>query len=49
MNDLEIKKWFIDWCKKTKRNGGVLIGSSITELLIDFEREISETRLNPPN
>ena len=34
MNEKDIKIWYEKWCKKTKRNGGVLIGSSIRELLV---------------
>lgn len=37
MTTTGIKKWFTKWCDKTKRNGGVLIGKSIAELLFDFD------------
>jgi hypothetical protein len=32
-----IEEFYSDWCKKTKRSGGVLIGASIRELLNDFK------------
>lgn len=32
----EIYDWYKKWCKETKRNGGILIGSSIQELLQSF-------------
>src|ERR1039457_6175814 len=40
MTDKEIEGFFKQWKKRTKRNGGVLIGQSIKELLIDFNGEI---------
>lgn len=39
----EIQKFYTDWCKQTKRNGGVLIGSSIWELLT----ALSEALITP--
>lgn len=36
MKPEEIKVWYAQWCKGTKRNGGILIGSSIQELLQAF-------------
>jgi len=36
MNSLDIDIKFKKWCTATKRNGGVLIGSSIRELLNFF-------------
>lgn len=33
--------WFNEWCKNTKRSGGVLITTSIKELLKDFYKEVS--------
>lgn len=32
-----IDEWYKKWCEKTGRNGGILIGSSIKELLSDFK------------
>ena len=32
-----IEEFYKKWCKETKRSGGVLIGSSIRELLIAFQ------------
>lgn len=34
--DALISQWFDKWCEDTKRGGGVLITTSIKELLIDF-------------
>lgn len=31
-----VEQFYTDWCKRTKRSGGILIGSSIKELLTDF-------------
>ena len=36
MTKEEILKWYKQWCKATRRNGGILIGSSIQELLSDY-------------
>lgn len=36
-----IQEFYQEWCKKTKRSGGVLIGSSIKELLTDFANKIN--------
>lgn len=33
----EIKKWYKQWCKDTKRGGSTLIGPSIQELLKAFK------------
>jgi len=33
------KEEYKEWCKKTKRNGGVLIGSSIHELIEAINQE----------
>ena len=41
MNLQDIKYWFSKWCKGTKRSGGILIGSSIQELLVDFSADPS--------
>jgi len=30
---MELEKLFEQWCKETKRSGGVLIGSSVREFL----------------
>lgn len=35
-----IIEWFAKWCKETKKSGGVLITTSIKELLKDFLRYI---------
>lgn len=43
MIDVDIKNWFGKWVKKTKRGGGVLIGSSIHELLTDFDAHPERT------
>jgi len=32
---MNIKQWYKDWCKKTNRSGGVLVGRSTQELLTD--------------
>lgn len=32
----KIIEWFESWCNKTKRSGGILITTSIKELLTDF-------------
>jgi len=39
-----IHEYYKDWCKETKRNGGVLIGSSIKEFFDWYENKISETQ-----
>src|SRR6185312_5209855 len=41
-----VKKFYSQWCKDTKRNGGILIGSSIKELLTDFANKIVNERIN---
>ena len=33
-----IDKFYKNWCKQTKRGGGVLVGSSIKELLEAFQK-----------
>lgn len=44
-NEKQIPEWidnfYKKWTKETKRSGGVLIGSSIKELLTDAIREFS--------
>jgi len=35
-----IDKFYKNWCKQTKRGGGVLVGSSIKELLEAFQKEV---------
>jgi len=35
-----VQEFYKDWCKRTNRNGGVLIGSSIRELLSDMWQAI---------
>lgn len=35
-----IHDWYKEWCKKTGRNGGILIGSSIRELLEHLAEKI---------
>lgn len=41
---LSIDDWYKEWCKRTKRNGGVLIGSSIKELLLDIRNDQSKIK-----
>lgn len=36
-----ILTWFDKWCKDTKRSGGILVTTSIKELLTDFYAHIS--------
>lgn len=43
MSISDIKEWFRKWCAGTKRGGGVLIGSSIQELLVDFDAHPERT------
>jgi len=43
MVEADIKNWFKKWATKTKRGGGVLIGSSIHELLTDFDAHPERT------
>lgn len=43
MNPEQIKKWYARWCNETKRNGGILIGSSIQELLQAFAKKLNQT------
>lgn len=38
MTTAELEKWYKEWCKDTGRSGGVLIGTSIKELLIAFDK-----------
>lgn len=38
--DALVIDWFEKWCKDTKRGGGVLIGTSIKELLKDFYKDV---------
>ena len=42
---IDIEKFYKNWCRNTQRNGGVLIGKSIRELLTDFQKTI----LNEPS
>lgn len=42
MTPEEIKKWYKQWCKTTKRSGGVLVGGSIQELLLAFSQHVAE-------
>ncbi len=37
MEKIDFKKEYEQWCKDTKRSGGVLVGSSIQELLLYFQ------------
>ena len=46
MKEVDLIELYWEWCKKTKRNGGVLVGGSIREFLeyvedncITFKRE----------
>lgn len=48
-NDLEkieitvnVQQVFKNWCTKTKRSGGVLVGSSIQEFLRELQAKIDE-------
>lgn len=34
--------FYSNWCKETKRNGGTLIGKSIDELMIAFEKHLAD-------
>lgn len=45
MTTNQIQTWYKEWCKKTHRSGGILVGSSIKELLNDFaeQREDEDT------
>ena len=47
MKKEDIINWFNDWCKRTSRNGGVLIGKSIIELLQDFASYPEATKYSP--
>ena len=46
MTSEEIKSWYRQWCKKTKRGGSILITSSIQELLQDFQKNFEDTKEN---
>ena len=37
----DINEFYKNWCKNTKRNGGILIGSSIKELLTAFSYQLA--------
>ena len=37
----DINEFYKNWCKDTKRNGGILIGSSIKELLTAFGYQLA--------
>ena len=39
-----ILTWFDKWCKDTKRGGGVLVTTSIKEVLTDFYHHIKSTQ-----
>jgi hypothetical protein len=43
-----ISDFFDEWKSDTKRNGGVLIGSSIKELLSDFYDILIKEETKPP-
>lgn len=43
----DIKQWYSIWCKATKRNGSVLVGKSIQQLLNDFCSHPIETNYSP--
>lgn len=42
-NDTFINNFYKRWLKTTKRSGGILVGSSIKELLTEFHKEITST------
>lgn len=41
-NTINVQQVFKDWCKQTKRSGGVLVGSSIQEFLRELQTKIDE-------
>lgn len=47
MTNAEVDKWFKDWCKTTHRNGGILVGSSIKELLYSLNGKINNNQSLP--
>ena len=42
----KIQEFFKLWCKRTKRSGGILIGSSVREFLSEVE-EINKRKVHP--
>lgn len=38
----EIEAFYKNWCKETKRSGGILIGSSIKELLFAYHSQFTQ-------
>jgi len=45
MDEKEINALFKEWCRDTNRSGGVLVGSSIKELLLWITPKIYEKGL----
>jgi hypothetical protein len=43
----DLQGWFRDWCKATKRNGGILIGSSIREFIDYLSSKLTESKPSP--
>lgn len=41
-NTINVQQIFKDWCRQTKRSGGVLVGSSIQEFLRELQTKIDE-------
>lgn len=39
---LDVKEYFLKWCKETKRSGGILVGSSIQEFLTHLQSKLNE-------
>lgn len=39
---MDLDKIFKQWCKETKRSGGVLIGSSVREFLLYLQQKIDK-------
>lgn len=41
-NTINVQQVFKDWCKQTKRSGGVLVGSSIQEFLRELQAKVDK-------
>ena len=42
---IDLNKLFKQWCKETKRSGGVIVGSSVREFFDYVTKQIYETNL----
>lgn len=44
MNQIDVQKLFKQWCKETKRSGGILVGASIREFLDYLQKYMDEQK-----